>query len=312
MRIILFVLILFILYVYFTDTSKKDILDYRYNIQLLVQQERYIEAQKEIEYFSEFDPSLKEEFFIVEEQLNSYSYFGKQVFIGLFGGDSNNIQITSNVLVSFFVIGDLIDFSRESYNLVTDNEADMFILSLSTLGIVSTISLPAKPGFNFIKILYKARFLPKWFIEAVISKTLNIEIFKKISSSIKEIGCFNTARIIKYSSSEGGLNRLFNLSGILKEDIGVYLKYAKPVTITVTDRLLLKLSTISNKFSNLFNKAGSISPERIKQIILFERSVKAAYKATSFVDINKFITENIAILLIIFVFLFCLSFLKQT
>ena len=162
---------------------------------VLIKQKKYLEAKEYLSYFIKYDyvkqnPDSSALLQAIQIKRNSFSYRKDKFMEGILKGASDeDIGRASAIASDFLVIGDLRDLSIESMHYANDEEVDKLMLSLSSLGLLATVSTvyslgaaaPIKGSISLLKYGRRMNKIPLWLQTKLIKQ---IELAKKTKSLI--------------------------------------------------------------------------------------------------------------------------------
>jgi hypothetical protein len=104
-------------------------------------------------------------------------------------GEVNSFdELAGASVADFFIYGDIRDVSKE---LIFKESADPFILTLSSIGLLTTVFPPADPLVSILKSAQKSKSLPKALIGQL------SQILKPLSKNLKNVSATELKNIIK-------------------------------------------------------------------------------------------------------------------
>lgn len=232
----------------------------------LIAEEKYADAQEYLSYFMQFDyvkqmPEAQPLLNKIKEKRASLSYKSTKIAEGISTGTSDELSGQISAIGSdFFLIGDLRDLAIEGDHYYHNEKVDKVLVSLSTIGLVATVSTfftfggssVAKSGVSALKMGHKSNLIPPWLSlyvvkEAkVIRKTKELSsikpLFKNMDVLRKEVGVKDALKLLSRT------NNMKELQGITK----LSKRYGKE-SLTLVDLSNKKLLTHANRF-NQYNK----------------------------------------------------------
>lgn len=211
---------------------------------VLMAEEKYADAEEYLGYFMQFDyvqkmPEAQILLDEIEEKRASISYKSRKIAEGISTGSSDELSGQISAIGSdFFLIGDLRDLAIEGEHYYHDEEVDTVLVSLSTIGLVASVttlftfggSSVAKSGVSTLKMAHKSKLIPPWLSQTLlkeakaIRKTRNLSnikpVFKNLNGLRKEVGMKDSLKLLSRTSNMKeleGVNRLSKRYG--KESI---------------------------------------------------------------------------------------------
>ena len=232
----------------------------------LIEAEKYADAQEYLSYFIQFDyvqhmPEAKSLLDKIKEKRASLSYRSTKIAEGISTGTSDELSGQLSAIGSdFFVIGDLRDLAIEGEHYYHDEKVDTVLVSLSTIGLVATVSTfftfggssVAKSGVSALKLGHKSNLIPPWLSLYVVKESKNIRktkklssikpLFKSLDTLRKEVGLKDALKLLSRTSNMKELQGMTKLSK----------RYGKE-SLTLVDLSRKKLLIHANRF-NQYNK----------------------------------------------------------
>lgn len=164
--------------------------------QKLIEQKKYLEAQEYLSYFINYDyvkenPKSTKLLQQIKDIRSSPSYKRDKVLEGVMTGKSDeDIGRISAVASDFLLIGDIRDLAIEGVHYLNDEDVDKFLVALSSLGLLATVSTaytlgattPIKGSISFLKYAKRVNKIPSWFQTKLMKQ---IEIAKQTKSLVK-------------------------------------------------------------------------------------------------------------------------------
>jgi len=195
--------------------------------------------------------------------------------MGALTGDTNNpAALTGTLLADLTAIGDVRDLLMEGYHYSQGQEPDMFLVSLSTIGIATTVYPAADMGVSVTKVAARNGSKLSGFLTFV-NRELNRVIdwpglkrsFKRVELSPTSMKNFahgvnaslDTRRITALFSDIGAIKRssggLHNTLGIMKHiDDGKSLSAAKTLSKRYRHKTMAVLGLTKGKLLRFFMK----------------------------------------------------------
>ena len=202
----------------------------------LMSEEKYADAYEYLGYFIQFDyVQQMPEAHVLLDEINakraSISYKSSKIAEGISTGTSDELSGQISAIGSdFFLIGDLRDLAIEGEHYYHDEKVDRVLVSLSTIGLVASVSTfftfgggsAAKSGVSALKMGHKSNLIPPWLRlylvkEAkVVRKTKSFSnikpLFKNLNGLRKEVGMKDTLKLLSRSDNMKELQRINTLS----------------------------------------------------------------------------------------------------
>jgi len=163
----------------------------------LIKQKKYVEAEEYLSYFIKYayvqkNPESSQLLQSIQAIRNSFEYKRDKFFQGIVEGNSDeDIGRASAIASDFLVVGDIRDLAKEGMHYANDEKVDKLMLSLSSLGLLATVSTvyslgaaaPIKGSISLLKYGKRAKKIPLWLQTKLIKQ---IELAKK-TKSLKKI-----------------------------------------------------------------------------------------------------------------------------
>lgn len=191
-------------------------------------------------------------FLNLNSTISNQSYFNKALECTngmIFGIGDNTLELGCAIISDFTPIGDIRDFSQETYHLITNQEVDKFIYFLSIIGMGSAVFIPAKTGVVILRSARKSGNLTKPFLNYLLNtveiqrfkQVKNLSDFKKLSVELinnkgirdvlqniymiqKNSSITAAIQILKYVDNPTDLSKLVNLTKNFQEHTPLVLK----------------------------------------------------------------------------------------
>lgn len=257
----------------------------------LMNEERYSEAQKHLEYFASIDDVYKDNIEIGEllEELkakrSSYQYQLNKTYQAIITGKSDEAYgETAIILADFTSIGDLRDLYDEAIKRVNGQALDNLSLTLASIGILSTTAPYIKLGLSFLKLANKTGNLPSWLIADIKQAVGSQDDLKSILAHIQtiyntyqKIGAENTLAALSRSGSAQQFKTYAELSQSLGKQSASLMKIAGDDGLKVLykykadPKLIQEVST--------YGKSGikaldTISPDKLNRFLSYEKTAR--------------------------------------
>ena len=229
----------------------------------LISQYHYVDAQEYLEYFMQFNyvsqvPEAQKLLTEIQTKRGSLEYRSTKVYEGLSTGTSDEIEGQLTAIGSdFFLIGDLRDLAMEGSHYFKNEEVDPVLVSLSTVGLVASVSTfftlgssaVAKSGVSVLKLAHKSKRIPEWLSKYLIHESKQIRKTKDISS-IKPL--FHTLDTLR---KKAGLKESLKMLSLtknykeLKSITKLSTRYGKETStlLTLSNKKLLTHTNALNK-----------------------------------------------------------------
>ncbi len=238
----------------------------------LIAEENYADAQEYLSYFIQFDyvqqmPEAQPLLDKIKEKRASLSYTSTKIAEGISTGTSDELSGQISAIGSdFFVIGDLRDLAIEGEHYYHDEKVDTVLVSLSTIGLVATVttfltfggSSVAKSGVSALKLGHKSNLIPPWISLYVVKEAKSIRKTKKLSSikplfqSLdelrKEVGLKDALKLLSHTRNMKELRGMTKLSK----------RYGKE-SLTIVNLSNKKLLTHANRFDQYNKKTVKVA-----------------------------------------------------
>jgi len=233
---------------------------------VMMAEEKYADAEEYLGYFMQFDyvqqmPEAKILLDEIEEKRASIRYKSSKIAEGISTGTSDELSGQISAIGSdFFLIGDLRDLAIEGEHYYHDEEVDTVLVSLSTIGLVASVttfftfggSTVAKSGVSTLKMGHKSNLIPPWLSQTLVKEAKAIRktkklssikpVFKNLNDLRKEVGIKDSLKLLSRTSNMKELEGVNRLSK----------RYGKE-SITLLDLSKKKLLTHTGSF-NQYNK----------------------------------------------------------
>ncbi len=162
----------------------------------LINEGKYVEAEEYLSYFMAYDyvknnPEAPQLLQHIKVKRDSLSYKTQKFLDGIIKGKSDEfIGQTSAFASDFLVIGDIRDLSIEGTHYLHDEKVDTLMVSLASLGLLSTaatlkskgVTMPLKDTVFILKYAKRANKIPLWLEQNLIKQ---IRVAKKTKSLTK-------------------------------------------------------------------------------------------------------------------------------
>lgn len=247
----------------------------------LMANEQYVDAHNYLSYFMQFDyikENIEAQKLLSEiaEKRSSMAYRSSKFVEGVSTGTSDELIGQASAIGSdFLLIGDLRDLALEGTHYYKNEEVDVVLVSLSTIGLVASASTlftlgssaVAKSGVSVLKLAHKSKRIPVWLGTYItkqakqIRQTKNIDsikpLFKNLDEMRKNTGLSNTLDLL---SNTRNLKELQQTAKLTK-------RYGTetPILLKLSDKTLLRKSkTLQNvdiksiKLASTFGTSGLV------------------------------------------------------
>ena len=233
---------------------------------ILIAEDKYADAKEYLGYFMQFDyvQQIPEAHILldkIKEKRASISYKSSKIAEGISTGTSDEISGQISAIGSdFFLIGDLRDLAIEGEHYYHDEKVDTVLVSLSTIGLVASVSTfftfggssVAKGAVSSLKMGHKSNLIPPWLNIYLVKEAKAIRknkslssikpLFKSLDTIRHEVGLKHTLKLLSRTSNMKELQIISTLSK----------RYGKEST-TLLDLSNKKLLTHADTFSQ-YNK----------------------------------------------------------
>lgn len=251
----------------------------------LISQNHYIDAQEYLEYFIQFDyvyrvPEAQKLLIDIKTKRESLAYRSAKVYEGLSTGTSDEVEGQLSAIGSdFFLIGDLRDLAIEGEHYYHDEKVDTVLVSLSTIGLVASVSTfftfggssVAKSAVSTLKMSHKSNLIPPWLNLTLVKEAKAIRktkslsnikpLFKNLDTIRHEVGLKNTLKLLSHTNN---MKELKSISTLTK-------RYGKETTTLL----------------NLSNKKLLTHADTFKQYEKSTVKVASTYGAYGFVQLLR-------------------------
>ena len=295
----------------------------------LIAQEHYVDAQKYLSYFMQFDymnenTEAQQLLTEIEEKRSSISYQSSKFVEGLSTGMSDEtIGQASAIGSDFLLIGDLRDLALEGTHYYKDEEVDAVLVSLSTIGLVASVgtlftlgsSAVAKSGVSVLKLAHKSKRIPAW-LGAYLTKqskqirqTKNIDSIKPLFNHLDEIhkntGLADTLKLLSQTHSLKELQTTAKLTKRYGQDTSILLKLSNKTLLTES-KTLKKYDMKTIKLASTYGSSGLVhlikggEKNFIKTTKRIKAYSKVGYKGEVwkiFLSLMKYLSDTVLIII---------------
>jgi hypothetical protein len=247
----------------------------------LIAEEHYVDAHKYLSYFMQFDymkenteaqQLLKE----IDEKRSSLAYKSGKFVEGFTTGMSDEfIGQASAIGSDFLLIGDLRDLALEGTHYYKDEEVDTVLVSLSTIGLVASVSTlftlgssaVAKSGVSVLKLAHKSKRIPTWLGTYLtkqakqIRQTKNIDSIKPLFNHLDEMhkntGLSDTLKLLSQTHNLKELQTTAKLTKRYGQDTTILLKLSNKTLLTES-KTLKKVDIKTIKLASTYGTSGLV------------------------------------------------------
>ena len=247
----------------------------------LIAQEHYVDAHKYLNYFMQFDymkenteaqQLLRE----IEVKRSSIAYKSSKFVEGLSTGMSDEtIGQASAIGSDFLLIGDLRDLALEGTHYYKDEEVDAVLVSLSTIGLVASVSTfftlgssaVAKSGVSVLKLAHKSKRIPSWLGTYLtkqakqIRQSKNIDSIKPLLTHLdtmhKNTGLSDTLKLLSKTHNLKELQKTAKLTKRYGQDTSILLKLSNKTLLTES-KTLKKFDIKTIKLASTYGTNGLV------------------------------------------------------
>lgn len=293
----------------------------------LVAEEKYADAKEYLGYFIQFDyvqqmPEAQVLLDEIKEKRESISYTGSKIAEGISTGTSDELSGQISAIGSdFFLIGDLRDLAIEGKHYYHDEKVDRVLVSLSTIGLIATVSTlftfggstAAKSAVSTLKMAHKSNLMPPWITLHLVKQAKKIRKTKKLSSikplfkilndMRKKVGLSHTLKLLSRTANMKDLQAIGKLSKRYGKESVVLLDLSKQKLLTHAatfkhyDKKTITLASSygSNGFAHLLKGGEKHFIKTIKQMKAY---AKVGYKGEIwkvFLQLMKHLNDTILI-----------------
>jgi hypothetical protein len=247
----------------------------------LIAQEHYVDAQKYLSYFMQFDymKDNTEAQHLLEEiatKRASIAYQSSKFVEGLSTGTSDEtIGQASAIGSDFLLIGDLRDLALEGTHYYKDEEVDTVLVSLSTIGLVASVgtlitlgsSAVAKSGISILKLAHKSKRIPVWLGTYLIKQakqirqTKNVDsikpLFMHVDTMHKNTGLSDTLKLLSQTRNLKELQKTAKLTKHYGQDTAILLKLSNKTLLTGS-KTLKKFDIKTIKLASTYGSSGLV------------------------------------------------------
>lgn len=244
-------------------------------VQALLAEGRYVEAQETVAFAQAQDaPSAELERLAVEIAAHraAPAYRLEQVLEGITTGTAAEIegQVAGAITDLTPLVGDLRDLVREGWRVVVGEEADEVILTLSALGMLSSLTPPLKGGLGVLKRARRLHLLPPWLVSELIGLgqelpgNRSLEPFRRllgpVTTLIEQVGLADALRLLSRTTSRESLAELVFLARSFGRDTGSLVRLGGETLIHARPHL-------SRGGPDGVKRASLYGPEGIKALV---------------------------------------------
>jgi len=247
--------------------------------QNLISQEKYAESYEYLSYFMQFEymqNNVKAHKMLqkISDIRSSVEYQSQKIAEGIRTGTSDElIGQVSAIGSDFFLIGDIRDLALEGTHYFKNEEVDVVLISLSTIGLVASVTTFftlgstafTKSGVSMLKLAHKSKRIPLWLSGYLIKQSKKIRKTKDISSLKplfthletihNKIGLNNTLNLLSQTKDFKSLIKISHLSQRYGKDSTMLIKLSKNKLIT--QNKILKTHHISSiKLASSYGTSG--------------------------------------------------------
>jgi hypothetical protein len=194
-------------------------------VKTLINQHKYAQAHSYLSYFMQFEymkQNNEAETILrhIQAIRSSIEYQSQKIAEGIRTGKSDELSGQVSAIGSdFFLIGDIRDLALEGTHYFQNEKVDKVLVSLSTLGLVASISTfltfgstaLAKSGISMLKLAHKNQSIPLWLGSFLVKQSQKIKhtkdlstltpIFKHLLAMRQKIGMNATLNLLSQSKS---------------------------------------------------------------------------------------------------------------
>lgn len=247
--------------------------------QNLINQKKYAEGYEYLNYFMQFEymkNNTKAHIMLqnISDVRSSTEYQSQKIAEGIRTGTSDELSGQVSAIGSdFFLIGDIRDLALEGTHYFNDEEVDGVLVSLSTIGLVASVTTfltlgstaIAKSGVSMLKLAHKSKRIPLWLGSYLIKQSKIIRDKKDISSlkplfnhleaMHKKVGLDATLNLLSQSKDFKSLSKISHLSQRYGKESDILIKLSKNKLIT--QNKILKTHHISTiKLASSYGTSG--------------------------------------------------------
>jgi hypothetical protein len=296
--------------------------------QVLIKEEKYAQAYEYLSYFMQFEYMHNNtKAHILLKEINtirsSTAYQSDKIIEGIRTGTSDEIIGQVSAIGSdFLLIGDIRDLALEGTHYFNDEEVDKVLVSLSTIGLVASVTTfftlgstaIAKSGVSMLKLAQKSKRIPLWLGSYLIKQSKKIRESKNISSlkplfthleaMRNKIGLNNTLNLLSQTKDFKALEKMSHLSKRYGKESTLLIKLSKNAVYTQNKAfknyniksIKLASSYGSSGFSHLL-KGGE--KKFIKTIQNIKSYSKVGYKGEIwkvFLSLMKYLSDTVLLI----------------
>ena len=300
---------------------------------ILIADEHYVDAHEYLSYFMQFDymkenqeaqQLLKE----IADKRASMAYKSSKFVEGFTTGMSDeSIGQASAIGSDFLLIGDLRDLALEGTHYYNDEEVDTVLVSLSTIGLVASVSTlftlgssaVAKSGVSILKLAHKSKRIPAW-LGAYLTKqakqirqTKNIDSIKPLFNHLdvmhKNTGLSDTLKLLSNTRSLKELRTTAKLTKRYGKDTSLLVKLSNKTLLTES-KTLKKYDVKTIKLASTYGTSGLVhlikggEKNFIKTTKRMKAYSKVGYKGEiwkMFLSLMKYLSDTVLLAIIVIV-----------
>ncbi len=273
----------------------------------LMGEDKYADANEYLSYFIQFDyvQQIPEAHVLLDEikaKRESLSYQSGKIAEGISTGTSDELfgQISA-IGSDFFLIGDLRDLAIEGEHYYHDEKVDSVLVSLSTIGLVASVSTlftfggssVAKSAVSSLKMGHKSKLIPPWLNSYLVKEAKVVRkekslssikpLFKSLDTIHHEVGLNHTLKLLSRTSNMKELQGISSLSKRYGKESTTLLDLSKKKllihadTFKRYDKSTVKVASTygENGFVHLLTRGGKHFIKTTKQMKAY---AKVGYK----------------------------------
>ena len=288
----------------------------------LIKEKKYAEAEEYLSYFSEYEYVKKDKESLkllqsIHSTRDSFNYQKDKFIEGIVKGSSDeDIGRASAIASDFLVVGDIRDLAIEGQHYNNGEKVDKLMLSLSSLGLLATVSTvyslgaatPIKSSISLLKYAKRLNKIPSWLQSKLIKQIAIVEktkSFKQIEQLLipvqqlyKKVGFSQAANLLAKSRNLKELKTLSEFATrfgsksqvLLKSTNNSALKYLHTMPNVLTKDFLYA-STYGERGLKGLNKLGA--NKFMKRVGFKSNLAKTTYKG-NFNSIFNALARNIS------------------
>jgi len=245
----------------------------------LIDEDKYAEAYAYLSYFMQFeymkdDSKANRLLQKISDRRSSLEYQRDKIIEGIRRGTSDEVLGQASAIGSdFFLIGDIRDLALEGTHYFNDKEVDSVLVSLSTLGLLASVttvlslgsSTVAKSGVSMLKLAHKSKGIPLWLGSYLVKQSKKIReskdlsslqpLFRHLEAMRKKVGLDKTIKLLSQSKDFKTFKTLSSLSQRYGKESNILIKLSKNTLIT-QNKILKNYDIKTIKRASIYGVSG--------------------------------------------------------